>query len=111
MSELYDSGADALPDAYTPTSFKLRNRADPKAIAVFKIQNYDAAHGLKYKITGIISDDDATNSGEDIKVETTLAFGDSYCFAVQLPYDSIKIEVKNASPGDASSCRIFGNAR
>lgn len=112
MTEIFDSGANGLGDDYADNEVpNILKQADPhpKSVVLVLIKNYDDTHGLKYKVTGIVDENDPTNSAEELKAETVLASGAVYSFAVQLPYDYIKVEVKNETGGGAadSSCKIF----
>lgn len=103
---IYDSGADALGDNYGDNvvpEILIGERGDIKLVL---IKNYDAAHSLHYKVTGYVVKGD-TDSAEELKEETTLAAGGVYSCAVQLPYESIKVELKNATAGQASSAKVF----
>lgn len=110
MTKIYDSGENALGDDYAdnevPNVTKLENLGEQTVLLVL-IKNYDDTHGLKYKITGIVDETDATDSAEELEAETVLAHSASYSFAIQLPYAYIKVEVKNENAGQASSCKIF----
>lgn len=110
MTKIFDSGENGLGDDYedndVPNINKIENLAEQQIVLVL-IKNYDDTHGLKYKVTAIVDSTDPTDSAEELKAETILAAGGVYSFAIQLPYEYVKVEVKNETGAALSSCKIF----
>jgi len=110
--ELFDSGENGLGNTYASNVVsKLSGLSGRKTVALVLIKNYDDTHGLKYKITGIVDVGDEANSSDELKAETILAAGASYSASFDKPWQAIKIEVKNETTDELSSCKVFGNVR
>jgi len=108
MPKIFDSGADGLKNAYADNVVPLIPVGGK--ITLILIKNYDAAHALHYKVTGYVDGGDA-DSAEELKAETSLAAGTVYSCAVQLPYEIVKVELKNATAGQLSSAKVFTRNR
>jgi len=108
MPKIYDSGVDGLKNAYADNVVPMIPVGGK--VTLILIKNYDAAHGLHYKITGYVDGNDA-DSAEALVTETTLAAGGVYSCALQLPYECVKVELKNSVSGQLSSAKVFTGSK
>ncbi len=73
------------------------------------IKNTHGSNGIKYTVYGVADLRDEANSTHVLQAEATLAAGGTAIHAYDDPWDSIYVQVKNASAGNNASAKIWLN--
>ena len=73
------------------------------------IKNNHASNSIQYQINAYADDRDTTDSGHTLLAYTTLAAGATIIYKTTDPWDSLYVNVKNASGGNHASAVIWIN--